>query len=676
MSGKRKALGVSLLVVGVAFLALAIFTAETNPDFFPFTGKASNSTLFLCVNELPSLNLSACLTTINQSTSIADNTHYCFLNMSDPNGNGLSVSVNTTNNVSQIDPWTNESWFWLSGNNLVLRPRQDEVGEVDFEIVITDDSPCINNMASFDYNITVLDVNDPPELYEYIPDVSLPLYLSISPFSLYDYFRDPDLDDLTFSFYGSALVDISIIQSSGRAIFYADQCGEDVVFFRATDPYNLTAESNLVFINVSCDNDDNKPSPEIGEGGSGGGGGSSFTCEPKWECKPWSECLINGSRSRRCTDVNACDIENYVKYFWEECEYIPTCFDGVQNGDEEGVDCGGKCSPCGTCYDGIMNNDEEDIDCGGTYCEACHNCFDGIMNWDEEGVDCGGAFCAPCPTCFDGVQNQDETGIDCGGSCPRCSILETPGLIIGDSPLTMFILLFTALALTLLFIFRFYHTKIIHALAALGVLFKKRRQRKQILLPNDVKVNLLKAIRSFQYDAKHKVKGVPQLVERLVHLTRNIMVLTHKLPFVFDEKDFTLANDKLVRNEDWKFVLASFMKKMFQLEQSMTRMTYAECILIAEELRSIIFQMSEVHETDYKHKADEIVLDGSDLKKCRASLYNIYLSLEFEHPIVAKRHYGILLNHYELLSEDEKKLIYPDIIRAYHAILYLAYWVV
>ncbi len=49
-------------------------------------------------------------------------------------------------------------------------------------------------------------------------------------------------------------------------------------------------------------------------------------------------------------------------------------------------------------------------------------CTDGIQNGDETGIDCGGS-CDPCqvdPTCTDGIQNGDETGIDCGGSCEPC----------------------------------------------------------------------------------------------------------------------------------------------------------------------------------------------------------------------------------------------------------------
>ncbi|MBU4266647.1 MAG: hypothetical protein L6243_05295, partial [Candidatus Altiarchaeales archaeon] len=46
-------------------------------------------------------------------------------------------------------------------------------------------------------------------------------------------------------------------------------------------------------------------------------------------------------------------------------------------------------------------------------------CYDGIKNQGEEGVDCGGP-CNPCMSCSDGRQNQGETGIDCGGPCSPC----------------------------------------------------------------------------------------------------------------------------------------------------------------------------------------------------------------------------------------------------------------
>lgn len=74
----------------------------------------------------------------------------------------------------------------------------------------------------------------------------------------------------------------------------------------------------------------------------------------------------------------------------------PTCDDGVANGNEADVDCGGscprKCDPGDTCG--------TDADCASNVCAG-----------DE---------CRPA-RCDDGVQNGGETGVDCGGSCASCS---------------------------------------------------------------------------------------------------------------------------------------------------------------------------------------------------------------------------------------------------------------
>jgi len=75
-----------------------------------------------------------------------------------------------------------------------------------------------------------------------------------------------------------------------------------------------------------------------------------------------------------------------------------------------------------SCMDGIQNGNETGVDCGGPDCAAClSTCSDGVQNGNETGVDCGGPDCAACPpTCNDGIQNGSETGVDCGGSCAPC----------------------------------------------------------------------------------------------------------------------------------------------------------------------------------------------------------------------------------------------------------------
>ncbi len=56
-------------------------------------------------------------------------------------------------------------------------------------------------------------------------------------------------------------------------------------------------------------------------------------------------------------------------------------------------------------------------------CYAPPNCTDGVQNGLETGVDCGGACPNACQTCSDGIQNQGETGVDCGGPCAACPVV-------------------------------------------------------------------------------------------------------------------------------------------------------------------------------------------------------------------------------------------------------------
>ncbi len=53
-------------------------------------------------------------------------------------------------------------------------------------------------------------------------------------------------------------------------------------------------------------------------------------------------------------------------------------------------------------------------------CGDDDTCTDGIQNGDETSIDCGGSECAACATCDDGILNGTETDIDCGGDCPAC----------------------------------------------------------------------------------------------------------------------------------------------------------------------------------------------------------------------------------------------------------------
>ncbi|HVJ19482.1 MAG TPA: discoidin domain-containing protein [Polyangiaceae bacterium] len=77
----------------------------------------------------------------------------------------------------------------------------------------------------------------------------------------------------------------------------------------------------------------------------------------------------------------------------------PTCTDGSKNGSETDVDCGGStCSKCANDKLCASANDCSSGYCGANgLCAAAPSCTDGIQNGSETGVDCGGS-CPACPT--------------------------------------------------------------------------------------------------------------------------------------------------------------------------------------------------------------------------------------------------------------------------------------
>jgi hypothetical protein len=88
----------------------------------------------------------------------------------------------------------------------------------------------------------------------------------------------------------------------------------------------------------------------------------------------------------------------------------PTCNDGFKNGRETDVDCGGTMCPlCPTGYMCLLPTDCQSGVCGPSSqpgqqatCQA-PTCTDGVMNGGETGVDCGGFDGdAGCPPCADG----------------------------------------------------------------------------------------------------------------------------------------------------------------------------------------------------------------------------------------------------------------------------------
>ncbi|MBK7970134.1 MAG: hypothetical protein IPK08_14995 [Bacteroidetes bacterium] len=77
----------------------------------------------------------------------------------------------------------------------------------------------------------------------------------------------------------------------------------------------------------------------------------------------------------------------------------------------------------GTCYDGVKNQGEQGIDCGGPCQAACASCADGIMNQGETAVDCGG----PCDPCYPRLSAKID-GVDWSATS-RNAFISAPGMI-------------------------------------------------------------------------------------------------------------------------------------------------------------------------------------------------------------------------------------------------------
>jgi hypothetical protein len=165
-------------------------------------------------------------------------------------------------------------------------------------------------------------------------------------------------------------------------------------------------------------------------------------------CTPGDTCAIGDDCASRVCDAGL-----------RVC-VAPSCTDGVKNGAETDVDCGGpSCVDCGltkrclagtdcasarcsvntttaaagycivaTCVNGSRNGTETFIDCGGSSCAPCKIASSGcVVNSDCVSGVCAGTPSKSCaqPTCTDGVKNSGESDVDCGGgTCPTCADLK------------------------------------------------------------------------------------------------------------------------------------------------------------------------------------------------------------------------------------------------------------
>ncbi len=79
------------------------------------------------------------------------------------------------------------------------------------------------------------------------------------------------------------------------------------------------------------------------------------------------------------------------------------------------------------CTDGVLNGTETGVDCGGPTCSSCVPGQGCLVAGDCDSGVCTGNICQ-APTCVDGVQNGSETDVDCGGACgATCALGDSCG---------------------------------------------------------------------------------------------------------------------------------------------------------------------------------------------------------------------------------------------------------
>jgi len=587
--------------------------------------KVVEGSVSMCINYPPNIT-GVCFENINQSTRIENNTYFCQFNAS----SSIGSLVNYSYEFNYLNFTISGLQFDMSHLGIVQIWGNDTgVGRYMVPITVTDVSSC-SISKSFDYYFNILDINDPPVLTRNIGSKNINEGDTLVLYFLNDYFTDLDGDVMHYTVSSTSfIVNIDLASSRVTLTSPLDLCSSESVYFTAIDEHNLSTESNMVTFEGICSQPDS--------GGSGGGGGSSQTCESEWVCKDWSRCFINGTQFRTCVDMHGCNLNELKQNFWRDCEYIATCYDGVQNSGELGIDCGG---PCITCT--------------------------GIKEPPAPVV----------PTCEDGLRNQGELGIDCGGPCPACKQVEVPGLLPEDQNNELItITMIFILAIGSLVLFYTIFRKELKKLFAKVAWRLTRRRRKEILLSDIEKKELLESIKNIELKVNKStdlIKESDKVFQDLLKANRNYIVYVLDTQS-FYEDELNIALKKIVNN-DLKKALMLFIQRQSVLETSTGSMDKISLMMYVRDLRQFVLNTSNYDKNDYSFTSKEVVISGSSLEKCKALIYNSTIALEFSSIVPAKNYYFELLKMYELLSDADKGKVFSEISKLFSCIKYGLSW--
>ncbi len=376
---------VSYLYIGTQHIEYKILTAGNAV----YNAEVS---IGICVDKVPTIINTTCPTNISGGQNITCN-----------------FTANIDWNVTFFNSDTGVPFHMINDSTGEFRITTFEgeadnhchlLGNYEFFLWADTDNTCGEDVNFYIYPLEIYEENDAPIFNKTIPSMTISAGTDVGLFDLNNYFYERDCgQELTYSASAGSQIFIVIV-GTGTFLAHSDVCGISEQFtFTAIDPYNLTTTSNIVTIDTTCE--DGPEAAAADSGGSGGSGAGSFLptilctslwectdwnecskkgvqikncydaggcsdkiytyyqnctyhdpndCIEEWECTAWDECRYDNTQTRTCTELSACNTENNQPAIIQDCTYIPTCNDGIQNQGEIGIDCGGPCLPCDTIY--------------------------------------------------------------------------------------------------------------------------------------------------------------------------------------------------------------------------------------------------------------------------------------------------------------------------------------
>lgn len=166
------------------------------------------------------------------------------------------------------------------------------------------------------------------------------------------------------------------------ALLVCAECNPSVAMACNGIPATTCAQDGVCLPNHCFDG-----TPNLGETAKDCGGPACLPCGAGKACSIPNDCVSGICATGICS--------------------APSCSDNVKNGNETDIDCGGICKPCGDTQFCSSSDDCLSLVCKPSApgapdkCEQ-PSCLDGVQNGGETGIDCGGdgdggPVCPPCP---------------------------------------------------------------------------------------------------------------------------------------------------------------------------------------------------------------------------------------------------------------------------------------